>query len=100
MSERDLRRLPFRQLLAHSDKKANEVVELVYKQFVARISDYRDMTRPVRRKSSYPTMLALLNSLRRLRETHDELNSLLSVLHEHLDAIRDHAQREKLNRKG
>jgi hypothetical protein len=99
MADKPLRRLPLRQLLASSDKITRELAELVYTHFVPRISDFRDLTRPVRRKSQYPTMLALHNGLRRLTEATDQLNVLIGVLQEHLDAIRDHAQREKLNRK-
>jgi hypothetical protein len=99
MSEKPLRRLPLRQLLASSDKATRELAELVYTHFIPRVSDFRDLTRPVRRKSTYPTMLAFQNGLRRLSEAHDQLNVMIGVLQEHLDAIRDHAQREKLNRK-
>jgi hypothetical protein len=63
------------------------------------VIDFRDLTRPIRRKSHYPTMLAFDNGLRHLAEAYEQLHSLVDVLHDHLDAIRDHAQREKLNRK-
>ena len=67
--------------------------------FYPAVSDFRDLTRPVRRKSTYPTMQSFFNGLRRMTEAHDQLCSLLGQLQDHLDAIRDHAQREKLNRK-
>ena len=44
-------------------------------------------------------MLAFLNGMRRVAEANDQLQAMVSVLQEHLDAIREHAQREKLNRK-
>lgn len=99
MSEKTLRRLPLRQLLASSDRTARELAELVHTHLMPRVVDFRDLTRPVRRKSHYPTMVAFHNGLRRLVEANDQLQAIIAVLQEHLDAIRDHAQREKINRK-
>ena len=98
MAEKSLRRLPLRQLLASSDKTTRELAELVHTHLLPRVIDFRDLTRPVRRKSQYPTMVAFNNGLRRMVEANDQLQALIVVLQEHLDAIRDHAQREKLNR--
>jgi hypothetical protein len=94
-----LRRLPLRQLLASSDRTAREAHELVHTNLLPRISDFRDLSRPVRRKSHYPTMQAFQNGLRRMVEANEQLQVSIEALHEHLDAIRDHAQREKLNRR-
>ena len=98
MSNPSLRRLPLRQLLAASDKAARELAESLHTRMLPRIAEFRDLSRPVRRKSQFPTMVAFQNGLRRMAEAHDNVNVLLGVLHEHLDAIRDHAQKEKLNR--
>ena len=99
MAEQPLRRLPLRQLLASSDRTTRELAELVYTHLIPRISDFRDLTRPVRRKSTYPTVQMYLNGLRHMTEAHDQLNVLIRSLQEHLEAIREHAQREKLNRR-
>jgi hypothetical protein len=99
MSDKTLRRLPLRQLLASSDKTTREMAELVHTHLLPRVIDFRDLSRPIRRKSHYPTMLAFQNGLRRLTEANDQLQEMITLLQEHLDAIRDHAQREKLNRK-
>ena len=99
MSDKTLRRLPLRQLLASSDKTTRELAELVHTHLMPRVIDFRDLTRPIRRKSHYPTMVAFDNGVRRLLEANERLQLLVSVLQEHLGAIRDHAQREKLNRK-
>jgi hypothetical protein len=98
MAQKSLRRLPLRQLLASSDKTTREVAELVHTHLLPRVVDFRDLTRPVRRKSQYPTIVAFLNGLRRMTEANDQLHALLAVLQEHLDTIREHAQREKLAR--
>jgi hypothetical protein len=96
---KSLRRLPLRQLLASSERTAREAHELVHTHLLPRISDFRDLSRPVRRKSHYPTMHAFQNGLRRMIEANDQLQVSIVALHEHLDAIRDHANREKLNRR-
>ena len=97
-SEKPLRRLPLRQLLASSDKVSRELHELVHSHFVQRVADARDLSRPVRRRSHYPAMISLQNAVRRLSEAHDQVQNLLASLHDHLDAIRDHAQREQVRR--
>jgi hypothetical protein len=99
MADKSLRRLPLRQLLASSDKTARELAELVHTHLMPRVVDFRDLSRPIRRKSHYPAMVAFMNGLRRMTEANDQLQALMSVLQEHLEAIREHANREKLNRK-
>lgn len=99
MADKTLRRLPMRQLLASSDKTTREIAELVHTHLLPRVVDFRDLSRPIRRKSHYPTMVAFVNGLRRLAEANDQLQAMIEVLQEHLDAIREHAHREKLNRK-
>jgi hypothetical protein len=97
-SEKSTRRMTLRQLLTHSEKCARDLADLVHTSFLARVSDYRDLSRPVRRKSHYPTLLAMQNALRKLSESADQMQNLTEFLNEHLEAIRDHANREKVNR--
>jgi hypothetical protein len=99
MADKALRRLPLRKLLASSDKATRELAELVHTHLLPRVADFRDLSRPVRRKSHFPTMVAFHNGMRRLIEANEQLKTMVESLEEHLDAIRDHAQREKLNRK-
>ncbi|MCS7046935.1 MAG: hypothetical protein NZO58_11310 [Gemmataceae bacterium] len=71
---------------------------MVQTHFLPRVSDFRDLSRPVRRRSHYPTMLAVQNALRKLTESAAEMQKQADFLNEHLDAIRDHANRERVNR--
>lgn len=97
-SEKPVRRMTLRQLLTHSEKCARDLIELVHTSFLTKVSDFRDLSRPVRRRSHYPTMLAMQNALRKLLEVSQQTQELSESLNEHLEAIRDHANRERVNR--
>jgi hypothetical protein len=98
-TEKPIRRMTLRQLLTHSEKCARDLAEYVHTQFLTSVSDFRDLSRPVRRRSHYPTMVAMQNALRKLNDTNDKMTNMLEALNEHLDAIRDHANREKVHRR-
>jgi hypothetical protein len=94
-TEKPVRRLTLRQLLTQAEKCARDLIENCHTYFLPRASEFRDLTRPVRRRSQYPTMLAVQNSLRKLQQASDDMQALASYLQEHLDAIREHANRER-----
>src|SRR5262245_16956402 len=97
-SEKPVRRMTLRQLLTHSEKCARDLIELVNTGFLKRLRDFPDLSRPVRRKSHYPSMLAMQNSLRKLLESVQQTQELTNFLNEHMEAIRDHANRERVSR--
>jgi hypothetical protein len=99
MADKALRRLPLRQLLASSDKATRELAELVHTHMMPRVIDFRDLSRPVRSKSQYPTMIAFMNGLKRMTQANDQVQAMIAVVQEHLEAIRDHALRERMTRK-
>jgi len=90
--------MTLRQLLTHSEKCARDLIELVQTGFLTRIADFRDLSRPVRRRSHYPSLLALQNSLRKVLESVEQNKELTKLLNEHMEAIRDHANKERVNR--
>src|SRR5687767_10817014 len=96
--DKPVRRMTLRQLLTHSEKCARDLIELVHTGFLMRVVDFRDLSRPVRRKSHYPTILAMQNSLRKLLESVQRTQELTDSLNEHMEAIREHANRERVNR--
>lgn len=98
-SDKPLDRLPLRQLLASSDKCSRELHELVHTQMLQRIAEARELSRPVRRRSHYPTMMALQNGLRRLHEAAERTDEQIQLMLDHLQVIRDHGQREKTTRR-
>jgi C4-dicarboxylate-specific signal transduction histidine kinase len=97
-SEKPVRRMTLRQLLTHAEKCSRDLIEHFQASILTRISDFRDLSRPVRRRSHYPTILAMQNALRKLLQAAEEARVMSDYLHEHLEAIRDHASRERVNR--
>lgn len=97
-SQNPVRRMTLRQLITHTDKCARDLNEKIFTTFMVQLSDFRDLSRPVRRRSHYPTMLAVQNALRKLLKTHEEVQALTKQLEEYLTEIREHAKRELVNR--
>jgi hypothetical protein len=97
--EKPLRRMTLRQLLTHSEKCSRDLIEHCQTVLLARISEFRDLSRPVRRRSHYPTMLAIQNALKKLNQVGEECMAMAAYLDEHLQAIREHASRERVNRR-
>ena len=57
-----------------------------------------DLSRPVRRRSHYPTVVAVMNALNKLSEANEETEALVDFLVEQMETIRDMARRERQNR--
>jgi hypothetical protein len=98
MAEKSTRRMTLRQLLTHSEKLARDLIEHVQTSLLVQVSDFRELSRPVRRRSHYPSLLAVQNALRKLQAATEEVNSLADQLQEQLQEIREHARRERINR--
>src|SRR5215475_3385343 len=96
--EKAYRRLPLRDLMMEAEKRSRDVAEHVGTNWVSRATDLRDLSRPIRRKSHYPTLLALQNSLQKLTQATAEMEEAIEYLEKQLTDIRDHARRERLNR--
>jgi hypothetical protein len=96
--ERPARRMTLRQLLTHAEKCTRDLVEHFQTSMLTRMSDFRDLSRPVRRRSHYPTMMAVLNALKKLQESGAEISSMTDYLEEQMQEIREHAKREQINR--
>jgi len=96
--EKSFRRLPLRDLLTDAEKRTRDLAEHLHVTWLARISDLRDLSRPIRRRSHYPTLLALINSLQKVLQTSEETLNLIEHLTHELDQIREHGRRERLSR--
>jgi C4-dicarboxylate-specific signal transduction histidine kinase len=98
VTDKPVRRMTLRQLLTHAEKCCRDLIEHVQTNVLTRVADFRDLSRPVRRRSHYPALVALQNALKKLLEVHEEAQALGEYLGEHLEAIREHASRERVNR--
>jgi len=96
--ERPTRRMTLRQQLTHAEKCTRDLIESGHGTLMANISDLRDLSRPVRRRSHYPTMVALINALNKLQRSHAETIEAMEYLQEQMQEIREHARRERVNR--
>src|SRR4051812_5248751 len=96
--ERGYRRLPLRDLMTDAEKRARDLVEHINTTWMSKSSDLRDLSRPVRRKSHYPTLLALQNALQKVVQMTGEMDELIEYLEKQLLEIREHARRERINR--
>jgi hypothetical protein len=97
--ERPQRRMTLRQLMTHSEKCVRDLIEHLNTVLMTRQQDFRDLTRPVRRRSHYPTLLAMHNALQKLQEGGAETQQMGDYLLELLQEIREHARRERINRR-
>jgi len=93
------RRMTLRQLLTNSEKCSRDLAEQLHATLLSRVADCRELSRPVRRRSHYPTIIALVNAMKKLGEAHDEIEALVGFLMEQLEQIREHARRERFNRR-
>ena len=97
-SDKPTRRLPLRDLLTDAEKRSRDLAEHFHVTWLARAVDLHDLSRPLRRRSHYPTLLALLNALQKLLQTSEETEGLVEYLNRELEEIREHARRERINR--
>jgi hypothetical protein len=99
VTERSFRRLPLRDLLTDAEKRTRDLVEHLNITLLARLADLHDLSRPIRRRSHYPTLHALQNALLKTIETNTEARQLIDYLAQELNEILQHAQREQLARR-
>lgn len=96
--DKTYRKLPLRDLITDAEKRCRDIAEHYGHTWMSGATDLRDLSRPVRRKSHYPTLLALQNSLQKMVRLTNESEELLEYLERQLTEIRDHARRERMNR--
>jgi hypothetical protein len=97
--DRQQRRLTLRDLLIDGEKRTRDIIGIVGTTWLSRVTDLRDLSRTHRRRSPYPTLVALKNSVEKVMAMQNEMTELIEYLLHELDEIRDHARRERLNRR-
>jgi len=96
--EKPTRRMTLRQQLTHAEKCSRDLIEHFQATMLPCLTDLRDLSRPIRRRSHYPAMLALINSLKRVQHSGADTLEMLDYVHEQLQEIHEHARRERLRR--
>lgn len=91
-------RMTLRELLTFSEKCTRELHTMIHDELLRDLADYRELSRPVRRKSHYPKMVAVENAYRKVMQTRSRVQELTNHLEECLNTIREHAKREIVNR--
>jgi hypothetical protein len=84
--------------MTDAEKRARGLIEHLSATWLPRAADLRDLSRPVRKRSHYPTGIALLNALQKLIQVNQDTDVLLEYLGLELEEIREHARRERINR--
>jgi hypothetical protein len=97
--ERPTRRQTLRQQLTHAEKCSRDLIEHFQGTLLPIITDLRDLSRPVRRRSHYPKMVAVMNALNKLQDCGNETVEGVEYLQGQLQEIREHARRERVNRR-
>lgn len=99
ITDKSFRRLPLRDLLTDAEKRTRDLIDHFTAVWMARLGDLRDLSRPVRKRSHYPTLLALRNSLEKVTSLSEESQRLIDYLNQELEEIREHARRERVSRR-
>jgi hypothetical protein len=94
MTEKPIRRMTLQELLTHASKNIRDLAEKGRGSALPAVSDLRELTRLVRRRSRYPKMVAVQNSLNHLTEIQEQNLALSRELFEELKRIRVLARRD------
>jgi hypothetical protein len=91
--------MTLRELLTDAEKRCRDLAEILDHTWRKQAVELRDLSRTTRRKSHFPTWLALRHSIERLQDADKKAEALFDRLSEELQLIREHAQRERLARR-
>ncbi|MGH7171674.1 MAG: hypothetical protein ACRELG_15465 [Gemmataceae bacterium] len=99
ITERSFRRLPLRDLMTDAEKRVRDLIEHFNVTWLERVADLRDLSRPIRKRSHYPTLHALQNAVQKALDTNAETRQTIDFLMQELNEILEHARREQLGRR-
>src|SRR5260370_1169721 len=97
--DQSFRRMTLRQLLTLSEKCSRDLQEQLKGTLAPRVAEFRDLSRPVRRRSHYPTLKSMRNALSRLQDAEKEVTAMVEYLLEQLKLIQDQARRDAQTRR-
>ncbi len=97
--DKSFRRLPLRDLMTDAEKRTRDLVENLNSTWLIQAAELRDLSRPVRKKSHYPTLKALKHCLEKFIQLDQDTAVLIDHLSQELEEICEHARRERLSRR-
>jgi hypothetical protein len=96
--EKPARRMTLRQLVSHTEKCSRELIDHLQRTLLSQVSDFRELSRPVRRRSHYPTLVAVHNALKKAGAANHQAQAIADYLREQMETIREHAKQERVSR--
>ena len=97
MLDRPKRRMTLQELLVHVEKYSHDFDEYMRMNVHPCLADLREVSRPKRKHSNYPTVVALQNSVDNLRTTSEEVRRMTEAMMEWFAQLDDHVQRARNN---
>jgi hypothetical protein len=98
MVEKIPHRMTLRDLLIHTEKMARDITESVHTQLTPKVTEFRDLSRIARKKSQFPTLHTIDNSMHRVEVSVEELRQLMTAVEANVSAIADRICKERLDR--
>jgi len=95
MLDKSFRRLPLRDLMSDAEKRTRDLVNHFNTTWLPLSVELRELSRPIRKKSHYPTLQALKNTLERMLQLDQDTAVLIDHLSQELEEICEHARRER-----
>lgn len=89
------KRMTLLQLLVHTEKYSHDMREQFRVSFWPALSEFHDMSRPVRKRSHYPTLLAMRNALAAMLQSERDMDQMVANLEGWLQEILEYAQRQR-----
>jgi hypothetical protein len=88
-------RLPLRDLLNHTEHRCRELIEHLQMDALPTAAELHRLTRPNRKKSSYPSMRSVCNLYERVRRSAEYSSKVSQRIDECLHAIDERMQEKE-----
>ena len=75
-----IRKVPLRDLLTEAEKLNRDLIEQMTSVWLERVGDLRELSRPIRKRSHYPTFLASSTRSRNWCRVTQEIDAMLDIL--------------------
>jgi hypothetical protein len=94
MSDRPVRKIGIRDFISHVEKCSQELSTYLKREFLTSLADFRDLSRPHRRSSPYPSFAALKAAQERTEEAAEQSLLLCDYLIDNLEIICERARQD------